>query len=79
MRKLPELDPLRTALGALVRSERLERHSEPGLLASVYHLIDRGASPEYERIARAFRIEGLRVMVSGPWPAWSFSPEVAAP
>jgi len=78
-RKLPELDPLRAALGSLIRAERLERHSEPGLLASVYHLIDRGASSEYQRIAGDFRAEGLRLLVSGPWPAWSFAPEVSSP
>ncbi len=78
-RKMPELDPLRTALTALIRAERLERHSEPGLLASVYHLIDRGASAEYLRITEATVLEGLRLLVSGPWPAWSFAPEVAAP
>lgn len=78
-RKLPELDPLRAALASLVRAERVERHSEPGLLASVYHLIDKGASAEYARIADATKLEGLRVLVSGPWPAWSFAPEVAPP
>lgn len=78
-RKFPELDPLRNALAQLIRAERLERHSEPGLLASVYHLVDRGASSSYQRLASGFRIEGLRLLVSGPWPAWSFAPEVAAP
>jgi len=78
-RRFPELDPLRVTLAPLVRSERLERHSEPGLLASVYHLIDRGSSAEYRRLAETVRIEGLRLLVSGPWPAWSFAPEVAAP
>ena len=78
-RKMPELDPLRAALGELIRAERLERHSEPGLLASVYHLIDRGASAAYLRVAESFKLEGLRLLVSGPWPAWSFAPEVAPP
>ena len=77
-RKLPELDPLRHALSALVRAERLERHSEPGLLASVYHLIDKGRSSEYARLADSVKLDGLRVLVSGPWPAWSFTPEAAA-
>lgn len=79
VRKLPELDPLRAALAGLIRAERLERHSEPGLLASVYHLIDRGSSAEYQRIAESTRLEGLRLLVSGPWPAWSFAPEVCGP
>jgi hypothetical protein len=77
-RKLPELDPLRAALSTLVRAERVERHSEPGLLASVYHLIDKGAAQEYARLAETVKFEGLRVLLSGPWPAWSFAPEVAA-
>ena len=75
-RKLPELDPLRAALEALVRAERIERHFEPGLLASVYHLIDRGASAEYQRAAQSASLDGLRLRVSGPWPAWSFAPEL---
>ena len=77
--KFPELDPLRDALAELIRAERVERHSEPGLLASVYHLIDRGAAARYQQLAGEVRLEGLRIAVSGPWPAWSFAPEVAAP
>ncbi len=78
-RHLPELDPLRTALASLTRAERVERHSEPGLLASVYHLIDRGSAQAYLRAVDATRLEGFRILVSGPWPAWSFAPEVAQP
>jgi len=78
-RKLPELDPLRAALSALVRAERIERHAEPGLLASVYHLIDRGASESYLRAVQTVQLADLRVSHSGPWPAWSFAPEVAEP
>lgn len=78
-RKLPELDPLRALLADLIRAERLERHSEPGLLASVYHLVDRGASARYREAVEGARLEGLRLALSGPWPAWSFAPEVAAP
>lgn len=77
-RKLPELDPLRVAVHSLVHAERFERHSEPGLLASVYHLIDKGRAAEYARAVETAQIDGLRVLVSGPWPAWSFAPEVAA-
>jgi hypothetical protein len=76
VRALPELDPLRAALADLVRSERVERHAEPGLLASVYHLIDRGASGRYRELLAATPLEGLRVTASGPWPAWSFVPEL---
>jgi hypothetical protein len=61
----------------LIRAERLERHSEPGLLASVYHLIDKGRAREYARLADSVKLEGLQMLVSGPWPAWSFAPEAA--
>jgi hypothetical protein len=75
-RSAPELGPLREALRELVRAEKLER--TPGLLASVYHLIDRGTAAAYARIATATPLDPLRVTVSGPWPAWSFAPEVLA-
>jgi len=76
-RALPELDPLRRALSALIRAERVEQHTEPGLLASVYHLIDRGASQAYREVIGSTPLDGVRVTVSGPWPAWSFAPELA--
>ena len=73
---LPELEPLRTALGDLIRAERVEAHAEPGLVASVYHLIDRGCSAQYLRAVETARIEPLRISATGPWPAWSFAPEL---
>jgi len=73
---LPELDPLRSAVAVLVRAERVEGHSEPGLVASVYHLIDRGGAAAYQRAVESIRLDGLRVVASGPWPAWSFAPEL---
>jgi hypothetical protein len=76
-RALPELDPLRAALSGLIRAERIEQHTEPGLLASVYHLIDRGGSESYRRAVESTPLSGVRVTLSGPWPAWSFAPELA--
>jgi hypothetical protein len=76
-RRLPELDPLRAAVAALVRAERIERQGARGLLASIYHLIDKGTADAYR--AAVAKVDGLRVVTSGPWPAWSFAPEVAAP
>jgi gas vesicle protein GvpL/GvpF len=73
---LPELEPVRTALGDLVRAERIEAHAEPGLVASVYHLIDRGRAAEYLRAVGTARVEPLRVSGTGPWPAWMFAPEL---
>ncbi len=70
---LPELDPLRAALANLVRAERVEGHAD---VASVYHLIDRGGAAAYRRAVESIRLDGLRVAISGPWPAWSFAPEI---
>jgi hypothetical protein len=70
---LPELDPLRAALATLVRAERIEGHAD---VASVYHLIDRGGAAAYQRAVESIRLDGLRVAISGPWPAWSFAPEI---
>jgi hypothetical protein len=76
-RALPELEPLRRALSGVIRAERVEQHSEPGLVASVYHLIDRGESQTYRRAIESTPLNGVRVTLSGPWPAWSFAPELA--
>jgi len=72
-RSIPALDPLRAALAPLVRAERTEPHDGP-LIASVYHLIDRGSAPEYLRALAGVAL-AVRVAPTGPWPAWSFAPE----
>jgi hypothetical protein len=79
---VPEAAPLRAALAPLVRAERAQRHApEPAggeaLLASVYHLVDRGGSAAYR--ARVQEAAGglapLRVAVSGPFAPYAFAPE----
>jgi hypothetical protein len=72
-RALPEIDPLRSALADLVRAERTEVHGG-SLVASVYHLVDRGRAPDYLRIVSRVSLP-VRIAPSGPWPAWSFAPE----
>ena len=72
----PELEPLRPALQPLVRAERVTRHETPPLLASVYHLIDRGASAAYRgAVERAGGAALVRVVTTGPWPPYAFAPE----
>jgi hypothetical protein len=73
-RRLPALDALRTALAPFVRAERIEPHDAPPLLASVYHLIDRGQSDAYAEAAAAAPLVGARLSLSGPWPAYAFAP-----
>lgn len=76
-RQVPELDPVRPALATIVRDERAQRHRTPPLLASVYHLIERGQAATYqETLTRAAAsLDDVRVTASGPWPPYAFAPE----
>jgi hypothetical protein len=65
------------AVAALTRGERSQRGSVAGVLATVYHLIDRGRSADYRaKIAEAGTLrQGVSVIVNGPAPAYAFAPE----
>lgn len=74
---VPELAPMRTRLTALVRAEHAQRHDAPPLLATVYHLIDRGAAAAYldAVAASAAALAPTRAVATGPWPPYAFAPE----
>jgi Gas vesicle synthesis protein GvpL/GvpF len=74
--RVPELEPLRPRLDALVTAERVERRTTPPLRASVYHLIERGRSAEYRDAVEANLdlVAGVRLRVSGPWAPYAFAP-----
>jgi hypothetical protein len=76
---VPELEPLRRRLGALVREERAERHDRPPLLATVQHLVPRGASARYIDAVNDARdsLRPSRVSVTGPWLPYAFAEEAA--
>jgi len=78
-RRVPELDPVRGQLEALVREERAERHDRPPLLATVQHLIRRGTGARYIEAIDAARaaLRPWRVSVTGPWPAYAFAEDAA--
>jgi hypothetical protein len=78
-RHAPELDPLRARLGALVREERIERHDRPPLLATVQHLVARGAGARYVETVHETRaaLAPWRVSVTGPWLPYAFADEAA--
>jgi hypothetical protein len=77
--RVPELEPARRRLEDLVREERAERHDRPPLLATVQHLIPRGASGRYIDAIDAAResLRPWRVSVTGPWPTYAFVEEAA--
>ena len=74
---VPELAPLRPLLAPLVRAEQAQRHEVPPLLASVYHLIDRGGAAAYldAVAAGAPALAPTRASATGPWPPYAFAPE----
>jgi hypothetical protein len=68
------LEPVRAAVAALVRAERITPHRTPPLLASVYHLVRRDDTAAYRQNLAAAHLAPLRVEVSGPWPPYAFAP-----
>ena len=78
-RRVPELEPLRACLVDLVREERVERHDRPPLLATVQHLVPRGAGERYVDAVNGARaaLAPWRDSVSGPWLPYAFA-EAAA-
>jgi len=72
----PEIEAIRRALGTLVLAERIERVDTSPLLASLYHLIERGTGPRYLAALEVARAELGAVVArpSGPWPPYAFAP-----
>jgi hypothetical protein len=70
-RDIPPFQPVRTAVRRWVREERVEQR---GGIATIYHLIPRGSVDAYRRAleVKAERL-GVRLMVSGPHPAYAFA------
>jgi hypothetical protein len=70
-RAVPAFDPLRASVRRWVRDERMERRAG---VASLYHLIPSGSVNRYRAaLERAARGEGVRLIVSGPWPPYAFA------
>jgi hypothetical protein len=71
--------PLADAVRHLVKAERLVR-GERGVMATLYHLVTRGDSAEYQQALDPLRagFPGPGFIVSGPWPPFAFAPELWA-
>ena len=70
-----EIVPLLDATRELQRATRVERGHTSGVLATVYHLIERGDADEYDRRVNgaASELSDLAVRLSGPSPAYAFA------
>ena len=70
-RYVPGFDPIRHVVRRWVRAERIERHDK---VTTVYHLIPRGSVDAYRTaLARAATAERVRLVVTGPWPPYTFA------
>ena len=71
----PEVTRLLEAVRVLQRATRIETGRDPAVVATVYHLIDRGESDEYRRRLgpAVATLVNLTVRVSGPMPAYAFA------
>jgi Gas vesicle synthesis protein GvpL/GvpF len=76
-RAAPVVARIRAGLEGLIRDERVEPSETAPLLASVYHLVDRGQGRAYQRALRnvACHLADIRVVSSGPWAPYAFAPE----
>jgi hypothetical protein len=70
-----EIAPLLHSLTSIVHATRIERGRTDAVVATVYHLIERGQSDEYRTsVDTAARdLPSLKVHVSGPSPCYAFA------
>jgi hypothetical protein len=70
-REVPAFAPCRAAVQRWVKAERVEKTAG---VATIYHLVPRGAAERYAAaLQRAAAEAGLRMIVSGPWPPYAFA------
>ena len=70
-----EVSAIRQALRSLVAGERIEA-GEGALRVTIYHLVSAKRTEAYARTSAALDIAPHRLVVSGPWPAFAFAPEL---
>ncbi len=68
---VPEMRPVRAAVRTYIKDERVEKRAG---IATVNHLIARGAAARYlDAVQRAAAENDVRLIVSGPWPPYAFA------
>jgi Gas vesicle synthesis protein GvpL/GvpF len=71
----PEVALIRDALGSLVAAERVES-GQRGLRVTIFHLVATTDLDAYRTCVASLRLDPYQVMVSGPFPAFAFTPEL---
>ncbi len=71
----PEIAPLLQALKHIQRATRIEAGRRPGVVATIYQLIDRGAAVTYRETAAqaGADMSTLTVRITGPSPCYAFA------
>lgn len=75
-RSVPEIAPVTDATAPFVRASHAERGPDAARLATVYHLVERRRLAAWKRAfaeGRAALHARVRVVASGPWPAYAFA------
>jgi hypothetical protein len=70
---VPELAPLVRALRELVQDTRIERKRAGESFAVLYILVARSDVARVKRVVRATALEGIALMLTGPWPPYAFA------
>ena len=74
-----EVAVIRREFGDSVRAERVER-GRHGIRVTVFHLVPRKRLATYQRRAlvlqHKLRQDGVTVTITGPWPAFAFTPDL---
>jgi hypothetical protein len=77
-----EAETIGRTLGAFAAAERVDVGQAGGLRVTVFHLVDRQKIEAYRTQAASLQSllepapERVRVRVTGPWPAFAFTPEL---
>jgi hypothetical protein len=71
----PELTPFLDALKTVIADSRIESGRHEGVVASVYHLIDRGSDSVYRAAVEKAGplLPSAKIRVSGPSPTYAFT------
>lgn len=68
---MPEFAPVRAAIARYVKDERVEKRAG---VVTINHLMARSAADRYlDAVERAAAENGVRLIVSGPWPPYAFA------
>ncbi len=69
------LESIMSRVRPFLHGERWQHHATPPLLASAYHLIDRGQSAAYVAALHDSNDDTgeARITASGPWPPYAFA------